>query len=486
MKIDVKTVAQLAAELNGKLSGFRVEKVQQPERDTLLLTFNKRADDKLLINVHSGSARAQLTSYSFEQPPNAPAFCMLLRKYLLSAKLTAVTQIAGDRVLRFDFNIADNFTEGKACSLILELFGAANLLLCSDDGHIIDCLHKVGIEASRPALPGLLYEAPVPVASRNSADTGFPAAFTETAVSASDGMSEAPQTDLSSLFDELFTKREQQTKEQQRGAALGKILKTLRDRAARKLTAQTSELAATADRERFRESGDIIKANLHAITRGAAKLTADNFYGEGEITIELDTKLSPSENAARYYKRYRKAKMAETVLTKQIELGQNELAYLETVISELELARSRSDIDALREELTAGGYLKSAEAKGKKRPQSSKPITVTFPSGAVAAVGRNNLQNDELTFRQAARGDLWFHAQKIHGSHVVLRGKADENDIYAAAKLAAYHSKSRGDTVVPVDYCLVKYVKKPNGAKPGFVIYSNFQTVMVKPETAGK
>jgi predicted ribosome quality control (RQC) complex YloA/Tae2 family protein len=480
MKIDVKMVGDLAAELDGKLRGCRVEKVQMPERDTLLLTFNKRTDDKLLINVHSGSARAQLTEFSFEQPPVAPAFCMLLRKYLLSARLTAVEQLANDRVLRFDFSVADNFNEGETCSLILELFGSANLLLCSGKGYIIDCLYKVGIEASRPALPGLIYAPPVPLTGETitPVGAGFKPAPADSAIN------ETPRPDLSKLFDELFTKREQQTKEQQRGAALGKTLKTLRDRTARKLTAQAGELAATADRERFREAGDILKANLHAISRGDTALTADNFYGEGQITIALDPKLSPNDNAARYYKRYRKAKMAETVLTKQIEIGQNELVYLETVITELELARSRADIDALREELTAGGYIKAAsgDKKSKKRPQSSKPITLTFASGAVAVIGRNNLQNDELTFKQAARSDMWFHAQKIHGSHVILRGNADENDIYAAAKLAAFHSKGRGDSVVAVDYCPVKYVKKPNGAKPGFVIYSNFRTVVVKPE----
>ncbi|MDR0936114.1 MAG: NFACT family protein [Oscillospiraceae bacterium] len=470
MKIDVKLVGVLAAELEGKLQGCRVTKVQMPERDTLILTFNKRTDDKLLINVHSGSARAHLTEFTFEQPPVAPAFCMLLRKFLITARLIAVRQVNNDRVLRFDFAVLDSFLEGETCSLILELFGTGNLLLCYDDGRIIDCLHKAGMEASRPALPGLIYAPPA-----NKPREDKPG----------DNPGEATHPDLSKLFDELFTKREQETKEQQRGAALGKTLKTLRDRTARKLTAQAGELAATANRERFREAGDIIKANLHAISRGDTSLTADNFYGDSQITIELDVKLSPAENAARYYKRYRKAKMAETVLANQIEIGQSELAYLETLITELELARSRADIDALREELAAGGYIKAPAAgdkKSKKRPQSAKPITVTLASGAVAVIGRNNLQNDELTFKKAARSDMWFHAQKIHGSHVILRGNADENDIYAAAKLAAFHSKGRSESVVAVDYCPVKYVKKPTGAKPGFVTYSNFQTVIVKPE----
>lgn len=291
---------------------------------------------------------------------------------------------------------------------------------------------------------------------------------------------------FSVLLDEFYTERERLDHVAQRGQAIQKTIKNLRDRTARKLAVQMEELKATFDREQLREYGDIIKANLYRMERGARSLVAQNFYSENceDIEIPLDPKLSPQQNAAKYYKQYTKAKNAEKYLTEQIDNAEKELEYFESVLEELARADGIKDISDIRRELTETGYIREQNKKKMKTPES-KPMQFVSRSGVSIYCGRNNLQNDKLTLKEAYRGDTWLHTQKIHGAHVIISTMGAEPDaetLEDAACIAAYYSKGRGGTKVPVDYTKVRYVKKPNGAKPGMVIYTDYKTLFVTPD----
>ena len=291
---------------------------------------------------------------------------------------------------------------------------------------------------------------------------------------------------FSQLLDEFYTERERLDHVAQRGQAIQKTVKNLRDRTARKLAVQMEELKATFDREQLREYGDIIKANLYRMERGAKSLVAQNFYSEAceDIEIPLDPKLSPQQNAAKYYKQYTKAKNAEKYLTEQIDNAEKELEYFESVLEELARADGIKDISDIRRELTETGYIREQSKKKMKTPES-KPMHFVSRSGVSIYCGSNNLQNDKLTIKEAYRGETWLHTLKIHGAHVIIPTTGAEPDaetLEDAACIAAFYSKGRGGTKVPVDYTKVRYVKKPGGAKPGMVIYTDYKTIFVTPD----
>ena len=273
----------------------------------------------------------------------------------------------------------------------------------------------------------------------------------------------------------------------QKGQDLMKSASAARDRVRRKLAAQEKELAATRDRERLRISGELITANLYRMERGMARLEAENYYEEGcpRRVIPLDVRLSPQENAAKYFKRYNKAKTAEKMLAQLMAQGREELAYLESVLQEIQQAESEQDFNDIRAELTEGGYIRS---HGRKQPgfqRKSEPRHFRTDAGLLVLVGRSNRQNDKLTGKTADRTDWWFHTQKIHGSHVILCTNGvepDEGSILQAAQLAAYYSQGRDGGKVAVDYTPVKYVKKPAGARPGMVVYTTYRTILAQPD----
>jgi predicted ribosome quality control (RQC) complex YloA/Tae2 family protein len=262
---------------------------------------------------------------------------------------------------------------------------------------------------------------------------------------------------------------------------------TLRNRAARKLANQQKELAATADRDTLRIQGELITANLYRIQRGQTKLVAENYYDPElrPIEIPLDPTRSPQQNAAKYFKDYNKAKNAEIFLTEEIRKGSIELRYLESILDELSRAETEKDLIEIRQELVSGGYVREQDRRKKIKTPPARPMEFVSSAGLRIRVGRNNSQNDQLTLKSSFKSDLWFHVQKIHGSHVILScegGEADDASILEAARLAAYYSQAREGQNVPVDYAPVKYVKKPAGAKPGMVIYDRYKTVYVTPD----
>ena len=275
-----------------------------------------------------------------------------------------------------------------------------------------------------------------------------------------------------------------------RSADLHKTVINARDRLARKLAAQQKELDATHNREQYKRMGDLITANLYQLEKGMNKATVVDYYTEDcpEVEITLDVRLTPQQNAQRYFKMYNKAKTAEIMLTQQIEQGRADLEYLESVLVSLGEAESERDLSQLREELTQTGILSSKQTRNKKlraKPVSAKPFHYRTSDGFDVFAGKNNLQNDLLTLKTAFKSDIWFHTQKIHGSHVILVTDGREPTDQAmteAAMIAAYHSKARQSSLVPVDYTPVRQVKKPAGAKPGMVIYHVYQTAYVTPD----
>ena len=286
---------------------------------------------------------------------------------------------------------------------------------------------------------------------------------------------------------ELFY-RERDKKEylSRRSAHLVKLVSNNIERCAKKLQLQQKELADTKKKEKWQMYGELITANLYRISQGMESVVVENYFEEDmpEVTIALDKRLSPSANAQKYYKKYNKAKTAEEELTKQIRLASEELLYLESVEEELSKATSEADLSEIADELFEQGYIKRTQNK-KKKQSVSRPMEFRSSDGFTILVGRNNKQNDILTTKVAHGADLWFHTKNIPGSHTLLIYERDREfsdcAILEAAQLAAFYSKARESAQVPVDYTEAKYVKKPSGSKPGFVIYTTNQTVYVTP-----
>lgn len=293
---------------------------------------------------------------------------------------------------------------------------------------------------------------------------------------------------FSALLDAFYEARERQERTRQRGADLLRAASTARDRLRRKLALQEKEYVATQERDLLRMQGDLITANLYRMERGQARLECENYYEDNApASIPLDPLLTPQQNAAKYYKRYAKAKTAEKYLREQMDLARRDLHYLESVLAEIGQAETEQDFLDIRAELREAGFLKK-QGKGKKeKSRPAAPWEFRTSSGLRVQVGRNNRQNDKLTLKDADRRDIWLHTQKIHGSHVILRcaGRSPtEEDVAQAAMLAAWFSQARESGNVPVDYTEVRNVKKPAGGRPGMVVYTTYRTVNVTPEEA--
>ena len=288
------------------------------------------------------------------------------------------------------------------------------------------------------------------------------------------------------LLDSFYILRDRKDAMRQKSQAVRKTVSNLCQRLQRKLAIQEKELSATYDRERLRQLGDILTANIHRIQKGQTCVTVEDFYDEnmGQIEVQLSPLLSPQQNAAKYYKDYTRMKNAEKELTRQIELGEQELSYLQSVLEELNRADSDAELEEIRKELQDGGYLRVDTAKRKMKQAKLPPLRFESTDGYPIYVGRNNHQNDELTFKSARKDDLWLHASKVHGSHVIIScgGTTPPDDtITQAAQLAAYYAETSGGQNIPVDATQVRQVKKTPGGKPGMVIYHTYRTVIVNP-----
>lgn len=290
---------------------------------------------------------------------------------------------------------------------------------------------------------------------------------------------------FSELLDAFYSERDRIDRTRQRAADLVKVISNSIGRTSRKLEMQRGELSVCGDREKLRVYAELINANQYNLLKGAVIYEAENYYDSNKmIRIPADPALSPNANSQKYYKAYRKAKTAEQMLASLIEQGEQELQYLETVADALSRAGGQAELEEIRGELAEGGYLKKKKNAGKKADKLLPPLEYFSSDGFKILVGRNNIQNDRLSLRTAGKNDLWLHTQKIPGAHIVII--ADGKDITSsaieqAAVIAAYHSKARESSLVPVDYTPAKNLKKPPGSKPGKVIYNVYNTIWVKP-----
>ncbi len=550
------------------LLGSRVDKIQQPSRDTVLLHLRGRG--KLLLSANVNRPRIHLTEASFENPAQPPMFCMLLRKHLTGGRLQEIQQPPAERSVSLIFDCTDEMGIPCRKSLILELMGRnSNLILTGAEGRILDCLRRVDFEMSeqRQVLPGLFYRDPPrqdkripqetdeaeiavllsatepgrrldqwllgtfagisPLIARElcfrftgATDTplaglflpalaafleaqfasmdsftpvlllrgGVPAEFSYREIlQYGDFMEETRCGSFSQLLDRFYTQTDRAERMRQKSQTLRKTVTTLHERVLRKLELQRRERDSTLNREQLRRMGDIVTANLHAITRGQALLRAENFYEADAPLIEIPLKpeLSPQQNAAKFYKEYAKAKTAEKILTQQLAQGEAEAEYLAAVLDELSRAESEADLAEIRQELESGGYLRPADRKKQPKLPPSKPMEFVSGDGYHIFVGRNNRQNDQLSMKTARKDDLWLHIQKFHGTHVIIACagvRPPDRTVTEAAMLAAFYSQAKNGQNVPVDVTQVRNLRKPSGAKPGMVVYDRYQTVIVTPD----
>jgi len=566
MAFDAFFLSAVLEEVKERCIGARIDKIHQPSRDTLILQMHSRDyRSKLLFAANPTAPRLHLTNASPENPAEPPMFCMLLRKHLMGAKLSEVTQIPMERCATFTFDCTDEMGFPVQKRLVAELMGrTCNLYLLSPEGRIIDCLRRIGLDesAKRAALPGLNYQEPEPITKENPMvaenyvnffekpgadlisdrlmDTfgGLsPLVCREAALFAAGATDARPDPrdedaigeklqlfftehlnhpkpyyyalpdgtpkqfafcpirqygdyreaeSFGALLDMYYTVRDGQAAMRQKSQAVRKTVQNLCTRLTRKLAIQEKELEATYDRERLRQLGDIVTANIHKIIKGQPKVQCEDFYDEEMklIDIPISPILSPQQNAAKFYKDYTRMKNAEKELTKQIELGENELYYLKSVLEELNRAQTDAELEAIKQELQEGGYIRADSSKKKMKQGKVPPMRFESTDGYPIYVGRNNKQNEELTFKLARKDDIWCHASKVHGSHVIIScgGTTPPDDtITQAAQLAAYYAETGGGQNIPVDVTPVKQVKKiPNG-KPGMVIYHTYKTVIANP-----
>ena len=298
--------------------------------------------------------------------------------------------------------------------------------------------------------------------------------------------SDSTADSFGALLDHFYTVRDRKDAMRQKSQTVRKTVQNLCQRLTRKLAIQEKELEATFDRERLRQLGDILTANIHRIVKGQTAISCEDFYDEemALIDIPLSPILSPQQNAAKFYKDYSRMKTAEKELTRQIALGEEELQYLKSVLEELNRAETEAELDEIRQELQAGGYVKADGGKRKMKQGKIQPVRFVSSDGYPIYVGRNNRQNDELTFKLARKDDIWCHASKVHGSHVIIScgGTTPPDDtVTQAAQLAAYYAETGGGQNIPVDVTTVKQVKKVPSGKPGMVIYHTYRTVIANP-----
>ena len=293
---------------------------------------------------------------------------------------------------------------------------------------------------------------------------------------------------ISVLLDTFYSTRDMHERMRQKGADLVKLLSNNIERVSKKLVILNKTIADAENKDKHKIYGDLLMANLYALEQGQKSAEVQNYYEENApiVKIPLDPQLTPSQNAQKYYKKYNKAKTAEVEAAKQIESAKSDLEYLESTLTEVEIADTEADLNAIRAELIAEGYLNRRVNPKKQKQSASKPMHFVSSDGFDIYVGKSNNQNDYLTTKFANSSDLWFHTKNIHGSHTVIKLGLDKDvpkrTITEAAQLAAYYSKGRDSSQVPVDFTQIKNVKKPNGAKPGMVIYDSYNTIYVTPK----
>ncbi|VEE80887.1 fibronectin-binding domain protein [Streptococcus milleri] len=542
MSFDGFFLHHMTDELRQQLLYGRIQKINQPFNQELVLQIrSNRQNHKLLLSVHPVFSRIQLTRTAFENPAVPTTFIMVMRKYLQGATIENISQIENDRILEISVSNKNEIGDNVAATLIIEIMGKHSNIILMDkaSGNIIEAIKHVAFSQNsyRTILPGSSYVTPPQTDKRNpftisdeklfeilhtedlsarslqnlfqglGRDTAaelsqrltsdklkiFRAFFTSstqatltsksfTPILFADSQKEFPS--LSQLLDAFYQDKAERDRVNQQASELIHRVENELEKNRKKLTKQEQELVATENAEEFRQKGELLTTFLHQVPNNQDQVELDNYYTSEKITIVLDKALTPNQNAQRYFKKYQKLKEAVKHLTGLIEETKETIQYLESVETALSQA-NLTEITEIREELIQTGFIRRRQReKIQKRKKPEKYLSTDGQT--IILVGRNNLQNDELTFKMAKKEELWFHAKDIPGSHVVITGNLQPSDEVKtdAAELAAYFSKARLSNLVQVDMIEVKKLNKPTGGKPGFVTYTGQKTLRVTPNEA--
>ncbi|QGX46752.1 DUF814 domain-containing protein [Streptococcus equinus] len=541
MSFDGFFLHHLTKELQDELLYGRIQKVNQPFEHELVLTIrNNRKNYKLLLSAHPVFGRVQITKTDFQNPQTPNTFTMIMRKYLQGAVIESLEQIDNDRILEIAFSNKNEIGDNVKVTLVVEIMGKHSNIILIDkaESKIIESIKHIGFSQNsyRTILPGSTYIAPPKTDAKNpftvsdeklfeilqtedlaprhlqklfqglGRDTAenlsaqlsddkikqFRAFFARdvqpnmtdksfAAVLFDNSNKEKTFDNLSELLDVFYQDKAERDRVNQQSSDLIHRVQTELDKNVKKLKKQEKELQATENAEEFRQKGELLTTYLSMVPNNQDQVELDNYYTNEKITIALDKSLTPNQNAQRYFKKYQKLKEAVKHLTGLIEETKHTITYLESVETSLSHA-SISDIADIREELVETGFVKRRTKD--KRHKRKKPEQYLASDGkTIIMVGRNNLQNDELTFKIAKKGELWFHAKDIPGSHVLIKDNLNPSDEVKtdAAELAAYYSKACLSNLIQVDMIEAKKLNKPTGAKPGFVTYTGQKTLRVTP-----
>ena len=540
MSFDGFFLHHMVEELRTELVNGRIQKINQPfEQELVLQIRSNRKSHRLLLSAHPVFGRIQLTESTFENPAQPSTFIMVLRKYLQGAVIESIQQIDNDRIVEITVSNKNEIGDHIQATLIIEIMGKHSNILLVDktEQKILEVIKHIGFSQNsyRTLLPGATYIAPPssdafnPFTIKNEKlfeilqtqelttknlqhlfqglgrDTAMELEkillydklntfrnffsqetnpyLTETSFSSvlfSNRVGESFNS-LSELLDSYYKDKAERDRVKQQASELIRRVENELQKNRQKLKKQEKELLATENAEEFRQKGELLTTFLHQVPNDQNQVVLDNYYTNQPITIALDKALTPNQNAQKYFKRYQKLKEAVKYLTDLIEETKATILYLESVETVLNQA-GLDEIAEIREELIETGFIRRRQRE--KLHKRKKPEKYLASDGkTIIYVGRNNLQNDELTFKMARKDELWFHAKDIPGSHVVISGNLDPSDEVKtdAAELAAYYSKGRLSNLVQVDMIQVKKLNKPTGGKPGFVTYTGQKTLRVTP-----
>lgn len=541
MSFDGFFLHHMVEELQRELVNGRIQKINQPfEQELVLQIRSNRQSHRLLLSAHPVFGRIQLTQTTFENPAQPSIFIMVLRKYLQGAVIESIEQVENDRIVEMTVSNKNEIGDHIQATLIIEIMGKhSNILLVDKSSHkILEVIKHVGFSQNsyRTLLPGSTYIAPPSTESlnpftikdeklfeilqtqettaknlqslfqglgrdtanelenilvsdklstfRNFFNQETKPCLTETSFSPVPFANQVgePFTSLSDLLDTYYKDKAERDRVKQQASELIRRVENELQKNRHKLKKQEKELLATDNAEEFRQKGELLTTFLHQVPNDQDQVILDNYYTNQPITIALDKALTPNQNAQRYFKRYQKLKEAVKYLTDLIEETKATILYLESVETVLNQA-GLEEIAEIREELIQTGFIRRRQRE--KIQKRKKPEQYLASDGkTIIYVGRNNLQNEELTFKMARKEELWFHAKDIPGSHVVISGNLDPSDEVKtdAAELAAYFSQGRLSNLVQVDMIEVKKLNKPTGGKPGFVTYTGQKTLRVTPD----
>jgi predicted ribosome quality control (RQC) complex YloA/Tae2 family protein len=569
MPLDGIYIYSLTEEFKNKLTGCRVDKISQPEKDELILSLRgDRVNYRLLISASSTYPKVHLTNSNKPNPQKAPMFCMVLRKYLGNARILQISQVSTDRILIIDFESSDELGFNSIYSLVVEIMGRhSNITLVRKrDNLVVDSIKHMTpeINSYRSLYPGISYVYPPESNKLNPFSfslggfnqhiesnvirfdanffskvfTGVSTQFSRSLYLSSGLDNEGLGTDAvnklyeytssifnnllergfnfnayydnssvkdfyctslcqlqdyvqkaftspSTLIEEFYFEKDKTDRLNAKSSDLQKIVNNNIDRCAKKLDILRKTLRECEDREQYKIYGELLTANIYSIKKGDKSSKVLNYYTAEEeyIDIKLDENKTPSENIQAYFKKYNKLKKSAEMAQVQIEAAEQEMDYLQSVLTNIRNVENYEEIDEIRKELTDTGYIRFRK-EDKKKAKASKPLHFLSSDGVHIYVGKNNIQNDFLTLKFADKQDIWLHTKNIPGSHVIIKntGKISDKTLEEAAVIAAFYSKAKDSTKVAVDYTEVKNVKKPSGAKPGMVIYYTNKTIYADPE----